>query len=382
MDLSKTLAAEQSTETEANADSSGGSDTSESEIPFEPNEGTEGYFLFSEGGSLCTGVTEDIYGYDRVTKHLSWGDSLEDLEEAGSIEAFCDGAELAKQQKLNLLWLLTKGTFGAIQGEKNEGYGMGWNSDHTPPSIYDNDAVDHVPYLDVYSDLPAFDHEALSDEEIEELENPNMEGSEGLDMDNYGSLDRGPVLPRINGERLPIVVEDGDEVQEFLKAIDSIDFDEITYCPEDGDLQGTPSLGPSDETDEAADAEDNTASETDYADFNLAANPERVTEVRTKALRGDNGSPEQLHVSNIDSLRTIQTMLRAEQEGPHRSSAIERIEQRRNALQSGEESEATESSDDSEESEWTEADKELMTTLIESGRAEDLDDAKQQIAAL
>lgn len=297
-----------------------------------------------------------VFGNDPVWSAIEWGDDL------GDYQQIVEENDFNKQQKLDLLTKLTKATFGARQSEKNEGYGMGWNTDgEGPPTVYDNEKVDHIPYLDVYSDLSAFDHTTLSEDEIEQLE------SKGLDMADYGFNEsvEGPQLPVIDGERFPLVVEEGDEVEKALRLLNSIDWDEVTYCPKDGSLQGTPSLGPSEEGDIEVNtdkvAESNTGGNTEV---NLAENPEAISEVNVSDIRSE--------VTDITSLRSLKTMLRAEREGKNRSSAISRLEERISAV--------GDSSDD--EDSISDAEEEMVETLIETGRVEDREEGIEMVRNL
>lgn len=379
MNLSNAIAAEEAGSTEAETTTTTSDETS---IPFEANESTEGYALFADSASLVEAISVKIFGNDPVYSLLEWGMDLEDYAE------LVEENDLNGQQKLDLLHKLAKSTFGGRQSELNEGYGMGWNTDQSPPKVYDNDKVDHVPYLDVFSNLPAFDHETLDGGEIDGLENPEIDGAEALDMDDFG-FDRsikGPQLPVINGERVPILFENGDEVTKMLKMLDSINWDEVTYCPKDGELQGTPSLGPSEaDSEETTDKGGEEISEAEANAVKLAASPETVKDYTVEDLKKA--------ATHITNLRVIQTMLRVESDNDPRSSAMDRLKERRNALQGSDETDAeeqNEASDDEaeesvenvEESEWSEADKNLMTTLVQSGQAESLNDAKEQIRSL
>jgi hypothetical protein len=368
-DLSGAIAAENGNNSEATT-----TETSESEIPFEANEGTEGYALFGNWAAIADDVSVEIFGNRRVYEvfDLKWEYNLSDYQSI--VE---EANDPTKQEKLVLLGTLAKSTFGDIQRDENSGYSLGWDTDKSPPKVYDNDKVDHVPYLDVFSDLPAFDHETLSQGEIDQLENPDLEEAEDLDMDDYG-FDRsveGPQLPVIDGERFPLFVENGDEVTKALQMLNSIDFEEVTTCEKHGELQGTPSLGPSEsDSDKVAEEEDD--------EVNLASNPEAITEVNVNDIE----------VSEISSLRTIQTMLRVERENKDRSSAIDKLEGRRNTLQDSEEEEASEE-EVNEAVEETEVLEEIQKTYdfgemamdavkhrVEADKAENYQEAAKQVS--
>lgn len=348
----------------------------DTEIPFEANESTEGYALGKNGKSLCEAISTDIFGnasvYDEVD--YDWNEhGLEDFPDF-------DTDHLTGQQTLSLLWLLFTSTFGKRQRDLNEGYGMGWDtSGDGPPVVYDNDEVEHVPYLDVYSDLPAFDHYTLDAEEIEELE------SEGLDMNDFGfdGSVEGPQLPLINGERLPVLFNDGDEVERFINLVNTIGFDEVTYCPEGGELQGTPSLGPDNDSVENMTDGDSDSNEEVYK---LAYNPEQVTEVTVNDLKGQ--GPEEHNVSNINSEQTLKTMLKVEKGNGNRSTAISRIESKLDTVQEDasqdeveEAVEDTELSDIQETYGFSDMEIDAVQFRVETGKAEDYQEAASQIAA-
>lgn len=321
MDLSKAKAVEDG----SNNDETTTTTQSGEVTRFEANESADGYAAFGDSASIAKTISKTVLdnGEFYKTFDLEWGQDLEDYPDM--VEEVDDPSP---QEKLALVHHLAKGSFGDRQSNLNSGYGMGWDSSKTPPKVYEN--KNKVHYLRVNNDLPTFDTETLSGEEVAELEN------EGLDMENHG-FDQsviGPYLPKINGERVPILVEDGDEVMKALEMLDSINWDELTYCEENGDLQGTPSLGPSESDSDKGEKSDlmdgvEMDSEDDEV-FNLAENPERVNEVNVTDLRGQ--GPEEFNVSNIDNRRTIQLLVRYESEGNTRKGAMERLKQRRSAL--------------------------------------------------
>jgi hypothetical protein len=371
MDLSKAKAFEAgSTEAETTTN-----DDSDEVTRFQSNESAEGYALFADSQSITEGISTTVLNNAPIYEvfDLEWGQDLEDYPD------IVEGVDATKQQKLSLVHNLAKSTFGDRQSNLNSGYGMGWDTDKTPPKVYQN--KNKVHYLRVFMDLPSFDHEILDGGEVAELE------AEGLDMDDFG-FNRsviGPCLPKINGERVPILVEDGDEVMETLEMLDSIDWDEVTYCEENGTLQGTPSLGPSEsDSDKGGSDEGGNYGKTDEV-FNLAENPERVNEVRVSDLKGQ--GPDEFNVTNISNQRTLQLLIRHESEGNTRKGAMERLKERRDALKNQHQSEDNEDTEEKEaevekESEFTEADVSMMNTLMESGQAEDLEEAKEMIRSL
>lgn len=363
IDLSSSIAAESGTDTETTTTT----DDSEESIPFEPNESTEGYALFANSASFVGAISTEIFGNDPVYSLLEWGMDLNDYPE------IVEENNLNDQQKLDLLHKLAKSTFGGKQSELNEGYGMGWDTDESPPKVYDNDEVNHVPYLDVYSDLPAFNHDTLDDGEIMELENPSINEAEALDMDDFG-FDRsveGPQLPVINGERVPIIVQNGDEVKTMLEMVNSIDWEGVTHCEKNGSLQGTPTLGSSEDNTEKP-AEESSDEVIDYQ-----SNPERIGEVNANILASGDRS-----VRHIDSLRTIQTLLSKESDGKARSTVMDVLKKTRTRLQGDDEE-----SDDSEAvdatgtqlSELSDIDKQLVLTLLDNEEVESKEEAIAEV---
>lgn len=368
IDLSAAIEAE-SKNTEAATTTDSPTDSEESEIPFERNESTEGYALFADSSSLVAAISTEVFDNDPVYSLLEWGMTLEDYPD------IIEENNLSDQQKLDVLHKLAKGTFGGRQSELNEGYGMGWNTDgEGPPTVYDNDKVDHVPYLDVYSELSAFDHDTLEGGEIAQLE------EEGLDIDDFGFDDsiEGPQLPKVNGERVPILAEGNGEVMTFLEMMNSIDFEEVTYCLKDGELQGTPTLGPS----EGEAEESDTDKGGDSDEVSLAENPEAIGSFTVNEVKKE--------VTDISSRRTLRQLLNAEENGKDRS-VTKRIQQRIRAVSGDDEVDSEESEETSEEdvSEAVEdvdteglsdAQMNLASTLLETGEAENLQEAKEMVS--
>lgn len=326
---------------------------------FVPNEAADGYATFADSASIAEGINEEVMGNDPLYKtfDLKWSQTLEDYPEV--VQTADDPSE---QDKLALLHNLAKGTFGGLQSDLNEGYGPGWDSDKTPPKPYENKESNKTSYLRINNDLPAFDTELLTDEEVSILED------EGMDMDNYG-FDRsvtGPRLPRINGKQVPILVEDGDEVMETIEMLESINLDEVTYCPENGELQGTPTLGPSEDSDESDSGkveeatteesdEDYAEAETDDPKANaafLAKNPEATNDFTANGVRSAK--------KHIDSEKTLQVMRRVEADGDTRSTALDAIKSRIKTV-SGDDEETEEESEVEADDDPVESEDEEMT---------------------
>lgn len=365
IDLRAAIEAESETNTEATTTE----EPEESEIPHRPNEVTDGYALMSDVSAFVEDVSMELMGNDPVWGLIEWEDGIEDYAEIVT-------EDLSPMQKLDLIYKLLKSTFGEMQSELNEGYGMGWDtSGEGPPSVYDNEEVEHVPYLDVHSDLEAFASTTLDPGEVEQFE------AEGFDMDDYGFDDsiEGPQLPVLQGERVPVVVKDNDEVVDLLKAINQIDFDELTHYPEGGPLQGTPTLNPEGSN---GDKGEGSTNEVDTDEVSLASNPEAVKSFNVNDIRS--------RVTDIDSLRTINTMIRAEEESDNpRSSALDRLEERRSAIQSDEadtengneasQDEVEESVENVEGNQLSEVQMSLANTMLENGEVSSYKEAKEEL---
>lgn len=327
MDLSNAIAAEEAGSTEAETTTT----STESEIPFEANESSDGYALFGNSASLVEAISVEVYGNDPVYSLLEWGMDLEDYEE------LVEENDLNGQQKLDLLHKLAKSTFGGRQSELNEGYGMGWDTNESPPKPYKNSEVDHVPYTDVFGDLPAFEHRTLEGGEIEQLE------SEGLDMDDFG-FNRsitGPQLPCFDGEAFPILYEDGDEVVKMLKMLEAMNIEDATYCPKNGSLQGTPTLGPKDDNEEV-ETEDGDTSGIDGYDERMEADELRPLLAENPTLIGKHRVDEvKATLQGITSSRTLKAMLQAEESQRNRS-LTDNLESRIGVVEGDDEEEASE----------------------------------------
>jgi hypothetical protein len=237
------------------------------------------------------------------------------------------------QQKLHMVSVLFKSTAGKLQLENDHAIGL---NNSMIPSSHDEVQSD-FSYALWSSDLPTITTEALTDEEVANCEELGIDLSKvSIHQDSAET----PILS-IGGNRLPIAAESGDEYMDALKILQGCP-DEPSAYTEDGFRESSDPSVFDEESDEDADSEkggdDDEESDSKYPDFDLASNPERVNEVSVNALRGHNGSPKRLHVTDIDSLRTIQLLLKHETEADNtRSSAVQRLKERRNALQEGDE---------------------------------------------
>jgi hypothetical protein len=350
-------------DTSESSDSETATHISESDR-FEANEVGDLYIAGGDWRSPVGKITVEIADFERPS--VAWEDDLSDFERK------VEGNNYNDQQKLYLLAALFKGTVGAMQSELNEGYGNGLDNDFDPPKPYDNDRKDH--YGDLGRGLEAIEWAGLTEAERTKFE------EEGYDPSDFG-FDRefdGPKIPVINGERLPIIVSEGDELQRACELIDMIDFDNLTYCVEDGDLQNEPTEvltvpeGDTDETSVTVEVEDdNEVSD----DLDLAANPERINDVNVNDIK----------VGNIDSLRTIQTMLRVESDSDNtRSTAMKKLKGRRKTLKSDDDPEDDEDTDLEAETDEEVSDSEmnLISALLDNDEADSFEEAKATVLGL
>jgi hypothetical protein len=299
------------------------SNDDEGGIPFEANESTEGYAIFGDTAPLVTAITEALGGrpFYRVFEEFDrYNSTLEDFPEL--VE---EASDPTQQEKLDLLYRLVKSTFGDRQGSLNEGYGMGWDTDYSPPKVYDNDEVNHVPYLDVFSDLPAFETRTLSEDEVDELE------AQGIDLSDIGIFRDivGPVIPCLNGEGFPLLVENGDEVEEMVRMIEEMDIDNATFCKKNGELQGTPTLGP--DTENPGQSEESKAEDgDDTEDYDTSMDNDELREVlcgKPTLISEYSVADVKSVLTDITRVRTLRQLLQAEEAQKDRS-ITDRLEQR------------------------------------------------------
>jgi len=235
------------------------------------------------------------------------------------------------QQRLQMVASLAKSTAGKMQRDADHSIGL---VDGTVPESHDDDGLHNsvdFSYALYFNDLPSVQWEGLDGGERESLEEMGIDPSEvGFDT-TYG----GPKLLVVDGERLPIAVEKGNEVLEALEILQQVPDEPSHWTEEDGLVASShPEVFENDggtDPEEVA-GDDSEADSGDDEVFNLAANPERVTEVNVSDLRGQ--GPKELSVTNITNLRAIQTMLRVESDSENtRKGAMTRLKERRNALQ-------------------------------------------------
>lgn len=293
-------------------------------------------------------------------------------------------SEAHPQQKLHMVASLAKSTAGKMQRDTDHSIGL--SSGKVPEEHFE----DSFSYALYYNDLPSISWDDLDGGERESLEEMGIDPSEvGFDT-TYG----GPKLLVIDGQRLPIAVEEGNEVIEALEILQMVP-DEPSHWTEEGFVESShPEVFGDGDSDKVAEEDNEEVEKVDTDEVNLAANPEAIKSFNVGEIRSG--------VTDITNLRAIQTMLRVESDSENpRSSAIQRLKERRNALQrDGEADEAdTEDAEDASDEEVDEAvesveedsDEEvnlsdsemnLASTLIETGKADDLEDAAEQIRSL
>jgi len=299
------------------------------------------------------------------------------LEDVGRLLG--EYTEAHPMQKLHMVASLAKATAGKMQRENDHGIGL--QKGKAPEEHFE----ESVSYALFFSDLPAIEWESLDGGERENLEEMGIDPSSlGFDT-TFG----GPKLLVVGGERLPIVVEEGNEVMEAVNILQGLPGEPSAYT-EDGFRESSDGsvFGESEDSTETESTENG-------GEVNLAANPERVKEVNVGDIKAE--------VTGIDSLRTIQTMLRVESDSESpRSSAIKRLKERRNALQNGSQNEGSDAEGDEEadddkvaeavdsveedteeqERELDEGDKALMAAMLNNGDVESREEAKEEVLKL
>jgi hypothetical protein len=347
-----------STEAETNDDSD-----EERTFDFESNQTGDFYLSIGDWKATVGAILEEM-GEDKLK--ITGDDGLEDL---GRLLGKYDSK--SPMQQLHMVASLAKSTFGKRQANKNS-HSAGLQNGKAPES--------HPEKWDSYAlfskDLPTIEWGDLDGGERESLEAMGINPSTlGFDT-TFG----GPKIPVLGGRRLPIVLEEGDDLME-----DCVDL--LKQGPEEPSYFNDEEGGLVEGSEEVEESDDSDSEEV----IDLAANPERVGEVSVTALRSGDRS-----VTHITNLRTIQTMLRVEKEGKNRSSAVQRLEERRNALQGGndEEDEADEADADTEEEDddneevdsveetdekLSDAEKSLVAALLNSGDADNFEEAKQMV---
>jgi len=366
-------------------------DTEAADLPFESNEIAEIYIssgdwkrtlgkygmLYQipvpEGAKYTTEVGE---GDDKrtVLKELKI-QSDDTLEDVGRLLGKYSDAH--PQQKLHMVASLLKSTAGKMQRDND--HAIGFRDGKTP----DEDFDEGFSYAFNFRDLPSINWDDLDGGERESLEEIGVDLSTlGFDT-NHG----GPKILVINGQRLPIAVEEGDEVMGSVELLQQLP-NEPSAWNEDGFRESSdPSVFGDSDTDKVAEGDDEGVEETDTDEVSLAANPEAISDFTVEDIKGA--------VTDITSRRTLRRLLEIEQKGENRS-VTERIEQRIRAVEGGEadteddegasDEDVAESVEDVEDGseDLSDADKNLMSALL-SNQENDIntrEDAMAEVRSL
>lgn len=335
--------------------------TEESVSPdFESNEVAEIYISAGDWKATLGAMLEAL---DLEALKIYSDDTLEDVS-----RLLGEHKEAHPQQKLHMVASLLKSTAGKMQRDND--HTIGFVNGEAPES-HDDDGLSNsvdVSYALYHSDLPSVNWEDLDGGERESLEEMGIDPSElGFDT-NHG----GPKMLVIDGQRLPIAVEEGSEVMDSLELLQQLP-DEPSAWTEDGLRESSdPSVFGETDTDKVSGDSSSDGEEVDYVN-----NPELIGEVGANVLRSGEGS-----VREIDSLRTIQTLLAKESDGKSRSTVMKALKERRSTLQESDEDDNEEESDEEPAMDLSESEMNLASTLIDTGKADDLPDAAQQIRSL
>lgn len=354
-------------------------DDTEASPDFEANETADLYLSFGDWQNVLGAMLDAL---DLEALKVYSDDTLEDAP-----RLLGEHSEAHPQQHLHMVATLAKSTAGKLQLENDHAIGL---SDGKAPASHDEVQQD-FSYALFANGLPTITSEGLDGGEREALEQMGVDPSElGFDP-AFG----GPKLLRIDDERLPVAVEDGDEVTRSLELLNEIPNEPSAYTEDGFRPSSDPSVfDGSDDTDKGELTYQDVTDDDNPSSLKLAREPSKVNEVNVSDLRGQ-GAPE-LSVSNIDSLRTINTMIKHEQQGDTRKGAMQRLKERRNALQGDDsddsddedadvedvEEQNTDDNDEDDESNeagLSDADKQLISALLNSGEAESFEEAKQMV---
>jgi len=150
-------------------------------------------------------------------------------------------SEAHPMQQLHMVASLAKSTAGKMQRDTDHGIGL---SDGKAPESHYEESFSYALY---YSDLPSINWDDLDGGERENLEEMGIDPSEvGFDT-TYG----GPKLLVIDSQRLPIAVEEGNEVTEALETLQQVP-DEPSHWAEEGFVESSHPEVFGEETDKVA----------------------------------------------------------------------------------------------------------------------------------
>lgn len=312
-----------------------------SEADFDANELAELYIQAAEYAATLAEMRE--------ANDIGWPsmESNPSMEQYPDLRSRHEDSHIAK--RLTVLAVCAKGELGEEQNNVN---------DHTVSD-----------YEDAYPDLPETNWSGLTDDEREALRD------EGIDLEELGFDDdfEGPKLLEVDGERLPLGLEEGD-VEKAERIFGKLPTEPSADTADGFRESSDPTVFDAEaNTDNAETVEDSDDSDDEEPELNLAANPAAVTEANAVYVRSA--------VTDISSERTLQEMRRVEQNNDQRSSVIGRIEERLNASDVGNSgnAEAVEDSEAEARPDLSRDEYSLATTLIENGEALDLEEAKSMI---
>jgi hypothetical protein len=324
-----------------------------SEASFDANELAELYIEASEYAATLAEMRE--------ANDIGWPSMESDpsMEQYSDLRSRHEDSHIAK--RLTVFAVCAKGELGEEQNHVN---------DH---SISD--------YEESYPELPRTTWSGLNDDEKEMLRD------EGIDLEELGFDDDfdGPKLLEVDGERLPLGLEEGD-VEKAERIFGKLptepsaatedgfreSSDPAVFGDADSSEESTDKVVDDDSEDDAEAVEDSEAE--DEPELDLAENPAAVTEANALYVRSA--------VTDITSKRTLQRMKRVEETNDNRSSVIGRIEERLNASDVGNAADTVDGDSDSDNSDdrsLNETEMNLATTLIENDIVDNLDEAKAEI---
>lgn len=283
-----------------------GTDNDQQAVTAEPdfpaNETSDLYLAFGDAKRCIAEVIKNTKGVSEPDIN-TYENDLDDL--ARLLGEFSDGHPQAK------LWLVTslaKSTLGSRQADMNS-FGIGLDNDPDVPVPYESKpSKDVFYYADVFRTLPTIETEGLTGGEREEFE------SYDIDPDGIGfSPDEGPQLPVFGGTRWPVVASSDDDVQAAIDLLKEMPKEPTTEETASGSEEAT--------VQEPSDTDEEYEAVVDDVDPILNPLDFTVNELRNE-------------VSSIDSLDTIELAIEVEERTKNRGTALKRLEERRNALES------------------------------------------------
>jgi hypothetical protein len=344
-------------------------DENEASPDFESNETGDLYLTFGDWKNTLGKMLEAL---DLEPLKIYSDDTLED-----SPRLLGEHKDAHPQQLLHMVASLAKSTSGKDQRDNDHAIGL--RDGKAPEEHFGDDSFSYALYS---KDLPTIQWEGLDGGERENLEEMGIDPAElGFDP-TFG----GPKLLKVNGERLPIAVEEGDEVMDSLETLQQLP-DEPSAWTEDG-LRESSDPSVFDGSEETDDSDNGGSNDTSDVSSELASDPSTVSDFNVDEVKKA--------VTHITSRRTLRQILEAEEKGKDRS-VTDRIEQRIRAVEDS--SEDDEDDTETESGADDEADDESGETVedikhlfglsdleadaaqfrVESGKADDLMEAAKQV---